>query len=65
LKTPEQFKAVLAPLLDSVIDNARREFSSGAITHALTSFSSSKKLQHESIMNTIILYKIYIDFNRF
>ncbi|MFZ2356360.1 MAG: MoxR family ATPase [Candidatus Omnitrophota bacterium] len=67
MNTPKEYRDVLEKLLDNVIAGATDEIKSGNITFAtqeiLRSQSAKEKgnILPESIMHTIILYKIYVD----
>ncbi len=67
MNKPDQYKDVLQKLLDDVIAGAVEEMKSGSITFASQEINRSRGLKEksnispESIMHTIILYKIYVD----
>lgn len=67
MNKPSQYKDVLETLLNDIISGAMEEMKSGKITFATQEISRSQSqgeksnISPESIMHTIILYKIYVD----
>ncbi len=67
MNTPEQFREVLTPLLANIIKEVMNEIHSNRIGDTALKITESQKtgtpsgILPESIVNTIILYKIYID----
>jgi len=62
MNDPKQFKEVLEPMLDDVIKRALQEYNSLALKSALTEYKNTGVVKEpQFIMNTIILYKLYVD----
>jgi len=67
MNTPEKFRDVLIPLLSNTITSVEDELANNNISIAVNKIIASREsstpahINPESIVNTIILYKIYID----
>lgn len=69
LNTPDKFKKELEPLLNNLLDGVRKEIENESISFASAEIEKSRinkspaNISLNSLMHTIILYKIYVDAN--